>query len=371
MSPATLAGAPAVKSSAPAVLVPFTRAAVEHTEQFADVSQILGASSVALGPFDVPAYGFMRGIVLRVTATGGTGTPTALEDAPFSALDEVTVLDVNGAPIVGPLTGYDLFLINKYGGYSYSSDPRQSPGYSAVSATGNFSFILRIPIELSARDALGSLANQNAASTYKLRLSTAPGARIYGTQPTIFPTLRVRAYLDAWTQPTANDLRGNVNATTPPANGTTGYWSKASFTVAAGVNTLKLPRMGNMLRNLIFIWRDATSRASADTAGSFPDPASLYWDTRLLRTYDRTVWQDAMQRKYDFTGALEAARGLDKGVFVEDYCHEFDGHVGQELRDGWLPTLQSTRYEIAGTFGAAGTLTVLTNDVAPAGDVYV
>jgi hypothetical protein len=360
------------------LLVPFVRAAEEHIEQFVDESIVLTAATQQRGPFDLPAYGFVRGIYLQVDATGGVGstTVTANEDAPFNAIQEVALLDVNGAPIIGPFSGHDLFLIMKYGGYAVSPDPRQSPQYSAVavgaSASGNFSFMLRIPVECNGRDALGALANQNASSTYKLRYTLNASTSIYGVAPgTTLPTVRVRASLDAWTQPTPSDLQGNPNAQTPPAHGTTSFWSKTVFNAAAGFQTIRLPRVGNYVRNLIFVARDTANGTRVTGAVNFPDPASIYWDTRLLKSYLKNLWRHEMQRKYDFTAAAEAARGLDNGVYVEDYCHEFDGRVGQELRDGWLPTVQSTRLELTGTFAASTALTILTNDVSPAGDPFV
>lgn len=363
--------------AAPALLVPFTRAAKEHYEQLADVSQILTASSTQLGPFDLPAYGFVRGVALQIDAAGGVGASTvvATEDAPWSVLQEVAILDVNGAPLVGPLGGYDLYLINKYGGYTFSTEPKQSPAFAAVAvgaaASGNFRFLLYIPIEVNGRDGLGALANQNAASTYKLRVTLAPSSSVYSTAPnTTLPTVRVRAHLQAWTQPPAADLRGNANATMPPAHGTTSYWSKTVVNLASGFNTVRLPRVGNYIRDLVFIFRDTGgSRANGQT--NFPDPGAIYWDTRLLKSYSKGLWQHEMQRKTDYVAAYEAARGLDNGVFVEDYCHEFSGAVGWELRDGWLPTVQSTRLELTGSFGLAGALTILTNDVAPNGEVFV
>ena len=71
------------------------------------------------------------------------------------------------------------------------------------------------------------------------------------------------------------------------------------------------------------------------------------------------------------TPAADTPGGLDNGVFVYDFMHEFDGLFGRENRDGWLPTLGSTRLELQGTFGAAGTITVYTNDVAIAGNVFL
>jgi len=58
-------------------------------------------------------------------------------------------------------------------------------------------------------------------------------------------------------------------------------------------------------------------------------------------------------------------------VFVLDFTHEFDQSLGQENRDLWLPTLGSSRFELQGSFGAACSVTVLTNDVAIAGPVFL
>jgi hypothetical protein len=361
------------KQAAPQLLVPFTRAAHEHIEPMADVSQAMTATSTALGPYDVPAYGYLRGIWLDIQASGGSGAGVvAKEDAPWSAISEIALIDVNGAPIVGPFSGYDLYLINKYGGYAYGSDPKLSPMFSAPSATGgNWRMLLRIPVEFSAREGLGSLPNANAASTWKLRVTLAPSNVVYSTAPSTLPTIRTRMYLDAWSQPAQTDLKGNATAQQPPAIGTTSYWSKTTIPVSNGYNTLRLPRMGSLLRNLIFVFRDTAGGTRSAGDGAFPDTPSLYWDTRLLKTYQKDLWRHEIYRKTGYAAALEAANGLDNGVFVEDYCHDFDGRIGGELRDQYIGTTQSTRYELTGTFTAAGTITVITNDVAAASEIFV
>lgn len=381
MSPAATMAHPAPsKANQPAPLVvPFTRSAREHEEVFVDISQQIGTSSVQMPQQDVAAYGYLRGIDLLVEASGGVGggaTVAKAEDAPWSAIQEVILKDVNGAPMVGPLGGYDLYLINKWGGYDATSpDPKQRSSFSDVAtgagASGNFSFALRIPVEINRRDALGGLANMNAASTYKIAVTLAAANQIYSTSPaTTLPTVRLRATLEAWTQPTGTDLRGNAQAQTPPAHGTTSYWSKTTINLASGSQQPRLPRVGNYLRNLIFVYRDnGGSRANGQAA--WPDPASVYWDTRLLTQRLRTKWHDTMVRRTDMTAAVEQPRGRDNGVFVYDFAHDFDGGLGSELRDGWLPTTQSTRLELQGTFSAAGVLTVITNDVAPQGEIFV
>jgi hypothetical protein len=362
------------KAPAPVQRIPFPRAATEHIEPFVDLTTAaISASTQPFGPFDVPAYGYMRDIVLLVTTgtAGSGGGATTAEDGPFSAFQEVVLQDVNGAPIFGPVSGYDLYLATKYGSYDFSCDPRQSPSFSAVNATtGALAFSVKIPVEIVERDALGAIANQNASSTYKLRFTINNSAGIFATPPvTTLPTLRIRAYLEAWAQPSTTDLRGLLQETQPPAHGTSQYWSKYTAVALNGSQTVRLTRMGNYIRNVIFVCRrNASTRANGET--DFPDPAATYWDTRLLHSYTKAVWRDTIKQRTGYTAAAEAAGGFDNGVFVYDFCHEFDGKMGRELREGYLPTVQSTRLEMQGTFGNTDNLDIITNDVAAAGEIW-
>lgn len=362
-------------------LVPFVRASAEHREPAGiDVTRQLSASDQDLSIFDVPAFGFVRAIVLLVQATGGAGAGvTALEDAPFNVIKNIALTEPNGATIQQFNTGHDLLLANKWGGYrdANGADPKASKVYSAPSATGgNFQFLLRIPVEINLRDGLGSLPNQSAAATFKLRLALAASAQVYGVAPSTLPNVRVRAYLEAWDQP-EDSVGGAANQTMPPAMNTTQFWTTQVLPYQTGLNTLKFSRVGNYIRNLILITRRAgTSRSNGEA--DFPDPATLYLDTRPLDIIEANNWIHQMYERTGYgassgtqTVANEAPLGLDNGVRVYDFTHEFDGSLGRENRDLWLPTLTSTRLELQGTFANSGTVTVLTNDVAIAGDVFI
>src|SRR3990172_1494371 len=152
------AGKAGGQKKAPMPMVPFTRAAKRHVEPFIDFNQIITANTIALGPFDIPAYGYMRNVIILCQASGGSSnvTVTAAEDAPWIAIQDLQLSDVNGAPIWGPCSGYDLYLHNKYGGYEFSTEPKLNPSFSALasgaSASGNFSFSLKVPVELNVRD---------------------------------------------------------------------------------------------------------------------------------------------------------------------------------------------------------------------------
>jgi hypothetical protein len=370
-------------------LVPFIRASMEHREPCGiDVQrQLLTSGAQDLGVFDVPAYGYVRSLVIVVTASGGLGATTFFEDGPFSCLQNVALTEPNGAVIAQFNSGYELFLANKWGGYGsvLGSDARMSPTTS-TDGIGNFSFVLRIPIELSGRDGLGSLPNQNAAATFKLRMSLASGAAaatgpLYTAAPTTQPTVRVQVYLEAWDQPEVA-VAGMTNQVTPPAMNTTQFWSSQIYNVGAGAQTNRLTRVGNYIRNLIFISRTSATGLRTTGQTNWPDPLSIILDARPIDTASKILWTEQMWRRSGFgsraqyaaTTAAEtrdAAGSLDNGVFVLDFTHEFDQTIGQENRDLWLPTLGSSRLELQGIFGAACTVTCLTNDVAIAGPVFL
>lgn len=348
--------------------VPFTRASFRHFESNGTVSKVLTASQQDAGVQEVNSYGYMRAILLRVRATGGAGTSVAGKaNAPWNVLQDIILSEPNGATILHLSDGYQLYLANKYGGYKGYNDPRQL--LSAIGATtGNFEFVIRIPVEISERDALGALPNQNAASSFQVRYKIADSASIYSTAPTTLPTITVDMYLEAWAQPLGSSPAGGVNQTTPPALNTTQYWSVQQYNVVSGLNRIRLTRVGNYLRNLVFMWTESSARTESD----WPDDFKLWLDsTPVELNIAAQLWRDRIFDRYGYIGTLDAAGARDTGVFPYDFCHEFDGVVGHELRDAWLLTNTSSRLEIEGTFGNAGTLYVITNDITVAGNVFL
>lgn len=355
--------------SAPARLAPFTRGAMKHREPFVNVSNAATANGTQVNAVDVPSYGYLRGIWIQVNATGGAGTAAvAQEDAPWSAINNITLADVNGAQIVGPIDGYDLFLINLCGGY-LGADPRWSALYSAVANTGNFSFLLWLPVEISERDALGALPNQNASATYKFSFTYGVLVNIYSTNPSTIPTVQVQCWLDAWSQPAPTDIQGNPQAEVPPAFGTTQFWTRQQYTISAGAQTVRLTRVGNIIRALLFVFR---TTAPARSTTNFPDPARIQLEGRIVENIGRDLWRfiAAEQTDQGFTFA-DGTNPFPTGVLAYNFDTDLNGKTGDEMRDLWLPTSQATRLELVGTFGSAGVLTVITNDIAPAGDYHL
>lgn len=358
------------------VSVPFVRASDENIQGGnVDVQRVLKSDAQDLGVHDITSYGHLAYLHLLVEATGGDGTAVAgQEDAPFNVLQSVALTEPNGAYICQFNNGWELAMANKYGGYFHplGSDPRANPVFQSISATsGDFTFLVIVPVQLSQRDGLGSLPNQDSAGQFKFRASLAPSSTVYSTVPNnTLPTVRVRAWIQAWDQPEVQSA-GLVNQTAPPASGTTSFWQvQSGITVNSGENVIELKRKGNYLRQIIFVLRrGGTSRSNGEN--DWPDETRFLRDAFPARYYNNSVWKSIMWQRTGYNGTADAKNGPENGVRFHDYMHEFNGLLGFENRDLWQPTRGSTRLEIAGNFKNAGTLTIITNDVAIAEDVFL
>lgn len=336
--------------------IPFTAAAHKHIELAnLDSGLALGASQQQRPPTEIPAYGFMRHLLLEVSFAGGTlGAGVLSADWPFNVLQNVQLLDTNGAPIFGPLDGYALYLINKYGGYGYRQDARQDAGYDG---TINGRFFLRVPVEITGHNAYGALANQNAANSYKLQYTVNTSAGVFATAPTTAPAVTIRAHLEAWSQPAATDIAQRPQQREPVGHGTTQFWTGFTKQVGAGQNNVLFTRVGNAIRGWIIVCRTAAG-ARSDTV--FPDPFLFQWDARNL-TNETQALRIKLQEE-----SIQAPATRDTGVFALMFNNLILGHSGEEEPNLWLPTVQASRIELQGVFAAAGSLQILTNDVAPA-----
>lgn len=367
---------------------PFTRAAIMHEEPCGyDLTRTLSASTQNLPDIEVPAYGYMRYIRLDVEGTGATGgTPVMHEDFPFNVIKNIIQQEPNGAQLQSWNTGYDLYIGDRYFGFRYVPRQVKQTATYAVDAAGNFKFSLYLPTEMTVRDGLGPLPNQNSAAQFRVKWNLAPSTEIYTTAPTTLPDVHLRASFMGWDQPEAS-ADGQSNATVPVAMNTTSFISEQSYSFNTGFQNIRLTRVGNYIRAMAFIVRapdadagGALTRRAGDIA--FPDPATLFYDTRPLDIVSRNSWLDRHSARVGvqaYSGVTpipdEAPSGRDLGVFSMDFCHEFDGAVGAEIRDNWLRTLSSTRLEIGGQWtkpeGAQGQLTVLVNDVVTVGNVFL
>lgn len=353
---------------------PFRVGAMQHEEINYDESSTLTTGTQDLRVLEVPPSGFLRGVYVMVDGVSLTNVATVENEnnnAPFSVIDSIAFEDTNSKPIVGPFNGYDLYIVNKYGGYFNSSDPKAASNYTNVTGaagTITFNFVLRIPVELVARDAVGALPNKSGTNKFKVRIRLAPIAAVYSTAPTNAPTVRVRMVQDGWYEPNQTDLKGRPLAQNPPAVQTTQFWTKGTYAQNTGDQRIQVQQgLGYLLRNLVFInYPAATLARDLTSDGDFPDPATLQFEANDMITRPLALWQHLIAQQYGYTGTTEAANGRDFSVYPVPFTLDFGLAPGAETRRGYLPTSDASRLEFRGSFGAQTNFTVLANYVAPA-----
>lgn len=367
-------------------VLPFTTASWDHEEPFYDNTIALSTSAVNVGPLAVNAFGWMKGIWLRVTATGGSssGAVAASADGPWNTVSSFQLMNPNGMPYVGPFGGYNLALMRRFGQYWWDDNPLGGAFTNVQTASGagagDFDLFFYIPSQLVDRNALGSLANENAKATYQLTWIQSPSTTVYSTVPGTLPNIRYRAYLEAWAAPPPQDILGNMTSQVPPGNGTIQYWtSNGANPTAVGNFDLIFTRKGQYIRNWIFIVRN--SNGDRDST-CLTDPIQLRKDGYILTQLTQTRWEEKMCDWYGLgqTGLTNDTRPSASGsqwngVYVYPFTNDLLPRPGAELRARYFPTLQATRLELNDTFQAGGgstapTVEILTNDVAVPGDIF-
>lgn len=357
--------------------LPFVQSSSDLLQSFGTTQTILGTSWAGvtpIGPLDIVGLGYLRGIWVEVNASGGSGTATVAfqADAPWTVLQTGQMTDSVNAPFVGPHTGYDLYIITKYGGYAHH-DPKLDHDYnggtSGADASGDFFFRLFLPAEVIRRIGLGALPNQNSAATNKIQLFVADPSAVYTTPPTNLPTLTINLYLDAWNNVALHDVAGNMLTQTPPGGKLRQYWTESTFNaIPSGQYELQLVRKGYYFRKLIFICRDSEGVRSEDV---FPNPVQWTIDGNTRTFIYPNILLAQMQDWFELSGDLSAtgvdfAGSLDTGVYVLPFDNDLDGNSwrGNELRTKWMASLKASNYWFQGTWGG-GSAIVITNDVAP------
>lgn len=360
-------------AQAPVANRPFIVGSRQVDKSTYDVTKSLIAGTQRLDTYELDTDGFTSHMYVLVEATtAGNSAAVAFQpDAPFSMIGTVQFSDTSNKAIIGPWTGHDLYVATKYGGYTFVDDAKMSPIYSLTTGTGatggSTTFVLRVPIEIVHRDALGALLNKSASAVYKLDITLGAIADVYSTAPTTPPSVRVRIQQFGWMDPNPSDIRGNPTAQTPPALNTVQFWDKQSFTVNSGALNLKLSTFSGMVRNVIFELRDSTgSRFVGD--GDFPDPFTFQYETSLPVQRIRSVWRHMIGEDFGYTGAADAAGGRDWGTYPLPYTKDFGLKPGAESRFGYLPVSSATSLMAKGSIGGTGahTMNVLINYVNPA-----
>lgn len=365
---------------------PFPVGVYETTTPDIDVTLTQTAAAQKLGTFKISPNGWLAGIycLFEMTiSTNATNSVSYSKDNPFSVIQKVTFRDIGNREVFGPLTGYEWFTVNKWGGYfggSNGSDPRNPAGsFTAVTGTGGtggtFSFCLWLPLELVHRDALGPIENKSSSSAYQLEIYIDSQANTYNQVPSVFGSFRMRANVDGYTEPESADSYGRPLSQVPPANGAVQYWtSEVNQSTPVGLWKYNVQNgIAYSLRNLITVAYDHTSGTRATVGlvgGNFPDPVTLSFGKVQLLQMPLRMYQDKVARWYELeaTGP-DAYISMENGVWPLPWNRDFINTPGDELRNRLLVTKAGNVLQQSGT-GVSSSMDVhyLVNYIVPPGN---
>lgn len=371
-------GASSHNANQPApALIPFTRAARKKRRQAFQLTYTPTAAVQQLPVIQVPANGYLRRLIIDVTATtAANAAATAFQnDAPFSALTQISMSAANGDSLINPVGGFTAAMLQKYGCFSRTgaADPLRDPTYSVTTGAGgtggSFHFQLDIPVEVDARDGLCALPNMAANQAFNLQLFGAPLNQIYSTQPTTAPTVVIIVTAEYWAAPATVNAQGIAQQTSPRVRNAVSLLQTQTPAITASTDqTVPLTNVGNTIRFLYFELRTA---AGVRTDADWPTVFNLLVNNDLWDYKTKNNWRRQMAYNYGLTAGVAntpTLNSLDTGVWVyTDFMN--DGSQGSDIasssanRDLMLVTGSGTALSIeAQNWGAnASQLLVVTN----------
>jgi len=338
-------------------------------------------------PWALQATGWLAELIFYITYTGTHGgAPTLAADGPWNLFSNIELDDVNNEAIFGPFSGYVWFLINKMGGYYYYDDPSTIGTYSfTLGTTTTMAWVMRVPLEIVNRDPLGPLASVNNTASLTLKLVQNTTATSSGPFATNFPTattVRVRGTQRFYWEPKKQDKQGRPIQGSPPASGTTQYWTQGSVPIAAGgtINQQLITGLGYPWRQYLFLLYDNSAVPSrANGEANWPDPVlGIKFEANMLVTQlNKLVWQDIMAHTYGYPSPVADTRagagsavipGKENGVYSLNWNKDFFlQRVGAETRRSYVVTSPGSNFIFNGAIGGAGNLYSIVNYVAPGG----
>lgn len=354
--------------------IPFVAGSNLYAESpFSTVVQQLGATSQET-VVNVTPGGFLRGVIMEVTSTGGViGSGVLLADAPYSIISSATLEDISGGPILYPMSGFAHAMSQKYF-RPWDGDPTKRTTYSA---TINPGFTLRFFPEV--KETLGVLANTDARAQYRFRYTLAPGnvsagaVGLTSTAPTTQPTVTVSLSIATWAQPDLEDLLGNSIQQIPDGLVASRFLLHEFPQITSGNNVTRMTLVGNEMRGFILIFRNGNTLTTRfDLTNANAGAIDFRQDSRRLWKQMPSQWIEKMSAFYNFLQDGTSTR--ETGVFV---IPRFAGPAQPGENDGqgeyWQQTVEQTllqlEYSGADLASSPGTVEIIYDALAIAGTV--
>lgn len=367
------------QQAAPVVPWAFPVGVFEQDVQDIDQSVTQTTAAQLWGQWNISPSGWLRGAWLdfSMSVSGNvTNSVSYSKDNPFSVIQKGTLYDLGGEVVV-QVTGYQWMLLNKYGGYFNVGDPRGDMGYTATTGTGGtagtFHFVLYLPLEIIGRSALGVVQNESKPG-WRLEIYVDSQANTYNQVPSVQGTLRVRGYLASYTdtQP-AGYVSGNTIrpfSQTPPLPGTLQYWKVEGATlIAAGASKYDLTNgIGFPIRNVFYLFYDASTSTRATGDGDIPDPFVLMLGNLQLYNRSLATYHAETGRDFGFYGTFAGTANTNDNAFARENgvlpfyrTLDFVDTPGNEYGYKYWATNVNTLLRLQGSFAAQTNLFAMVN----------
>ena len=342
--------------------------------RFANAQSVSNTTATSMQPIALPATGFVRRVSVFIKASvAGTALSKAAGDAPWNLISGISLTDATGQSIVQTISGYNLYLVNKYLPGSMDSFPFTDPmlgteyAFSSTATAGSATFRLDIDLEVDKDTGYGCIPNLDANASLQLRIDLAPASVAFGGTITS-ANVEARIEQHYWA-PVAATTGGVPNMTTPAGFGDYIETRYENQTVSAlSENTVAATNRGGLIRGIILVSRANGVRTDFQTGSNIglvydnnaiDEGISIESHNDLVR---RTTGYVGPRNTTSYNGVGGGFSGLDQGVLVLP----FDLYGGE--RDTWLATRVGTLLQIKATPGANATQLELVTQIAQVKD---
>jgi hypothetical protein len=348
--------------------IPFTIAS-RPQKRYANIQTVSNFTTSGSFPvIQLAASGWVRRIDLLFTqtATFASGAAVVAGDGPFNLIRGITLTDATGQPVVQPISGYNLYIVNKYfasGGVATNlnrpfMNPQMGPefAFSGSSTTGTAVFRLRLDFEQDPGTAYGCIPNLDSNASLQLKVDyDVYTVALTGTTPAS-ASLTMRVSQEYWA-PVSGSLGGQAVQSAPLGAGDYLETRYETQTISASAeNLVTHTNRGGLIKGMLLVSRAAGVR-TAITAGTnlgiLIDNQPINEGIPIEEHYDQVrrgigYWGADLTTSYAPLSA-GVASGLDRGVVPISFDMLSAG------RDSWLNTRAGSLLQTKVTPGASAT----------------
>ena len=335
-------------------------------------------SNVTGGSFQVvqlPATGWVRRLSLYFEFAGACVSAGALVagDGPWNLISGITLTDATGQPVIQPVSGFNAYLMKKYGANGAASNfpsawqnPVLSPeyAYSSTSTVGTARFRIDLDFEIDAKTGYGCIPNLDSNASLQVKIDYAPHTVAWNGTGVSSAQLSVRMSQEYWA-PIGSSIGGVSVDNQPPGVGDYLETRYETQTVSAlSENLVNLTNRGGLVKNIFLISRNAGARVAPSAGSNFGiilDNQPIYEGVRLEEHYD------FVRRAYGYHGTdantyVPVTAGVTSGLDVGVVPIPFSAMSGG--RDSWLSTRAGSLLQVKLTPGTAATTLEIVTQLA-------